>query len=162
MKKTTLTIISVLSFALFGCASGADAAPPEGSAEEARTPDLDRRPLILESDEELRAFVDEFSLVVEDATLLLTDLRQGAFEEEVDRIDGLRGRLDRWRDIAENASINPDSTEISPEGYEGLTAELSSLRSRLWEVVLQINREIAEATGVGPEEPGPEHRDTEG
>lgn len=151
MTKTNLLLIAALFLFLFGCASAPDATPPETPADEAPVIDLDERPLVLDTNVELTSFVGEFSQVVEDATDLLADLRQGAFEEEVDRIERLRGRLERWQGIAESASIDPDSTEISLEEYDRFTAELASLRNRLWDVVLEINREIAEATGVGPE-----------
>ncbi len=160
MTKTTLSVIAALSLLFLGCGSTPDAASPvepaDGTSVIEPVIDLDQRPLVLESDEELGAFAQEFSKVVEDAGELLADLREGSFEEEVDRIERLRGRLDRWRDIAENATIDPENTEISPEGYERFTDELGSLRNRLWDVVLLINREIAEATGIEPEEPGAE------
>jgi hypothetical protein len=163
MTKTNPLLLAALSLFLFGflfgCASAPGATSPETPADEAPVIDLDERPLVLDTGEELRAFIGEFSQVVEDATDLLEDLKEGAFEEEVDRIERLRGRLERWRGIAESASIDPDSTEISPEEYDRFTAELASLRNRLWDVVLEINREIAEATGMGP---GVEQPDAEG
>lgn len=156
MIKKGLLVVAACSLLLFGCASGPDSVLPEDAAEEPPVIDLDQRPLVFDSDEELNALVDEFSLVVEDAAGLLEDLRDGGFEAEVDRIEELRGRLELWRDIAEDATIDPESTEISPEEYERFIADLGSLRNRLWDVVLQINREIAQATGIGPDAPGAE------
>ncbi|MFP4429786.1 MAG: hypothetical protein ACOCW6_04300 [Spirochaetota bacterium] len=156
MTKTNLSIIAALSLLFFGCGSTPDAASPDQTADgrPAVEPviDLDQRPLVLSGEEELSYMVEEFSQVVDDAGDLLGDLRQGSVEEEAERIEGLRVRLNRWRSIAENVTIDPESSEISPEAYQRFTTELGSLRNRLWDVVLEINREIAEATGNQPEE----------
>ncbi len=147
--KTPLLIAFGLSLFLFGCASAPDATG-EGVEEPVVTVDLERRPLVLDSDAELEAFVREFSLVVEEAEGVRRDLVAGSVEEEVARIETLRGHLEKWRGISEDAVLNPETSEISAEGYERFMADLAVLRSRLWDIVREINREIAEATGVAP------------
>ncbi len=151
--KISLLIASALL--VFGCASQPEV-PEEGTEVPGVLLELDSRPLVLESDAELRAFTQEFSLFVEDADDVLRSVAASSVEEEIARIEILRGNLERWRAISENTVLDPETSEISPEGYERFMADLAFLRSRLWDIVREINREIAEATGIDPVDSVPE------
>jgi hypothetical protein len=151
--KISLLIASALL--VFGCASQPEV-PEEGTEGPGVLLNLDSRPLVLESDAELRAFTQEFSLFVEDADAVLRSVAASSVEEEIARIEILRGNLERWRAISENTVLDPETSEISPEGYERFMADLAVLRSRLWDIVREINREIAEASGIDPVDSVPE------